>query len=45
MKKLVVKLVILGLMILCMLPVAGATSSDTGVSVCSEEDIEPNWVF
>ena len=45
MKKLVVKWVILGLMVLCMLPVAGATSSDTGVSVCSEEDILPNWLF
>ena len=45
MKKSVVKLVILGLMVFCMLPVVGATSSDTGVGVCSEEDILPNWLF
>ena len=37
MKKIVVKLVILGLMVFCMLPVVGATSSDTGIAVCGEE--------
>ena len=45
MKKELVKLVILGLMVLCMLPVVGATSSDTGIAVCSEEDVLPNWVL
>lgn len=38
MKKLVVKLVIMGLMVFCMLSVVGATSRDAGISVCVDED-------
>lgn len=45
MKKLVVKLVILGLMVLCMLPVVGATSSDTEYKICVNEDIESSWLL
>lgn len=45
MKKLVVKLVIMGLMVLCMLPIVGATSSDAEYKLCIDEDIEPNWLL
>ena len=42
MKKVLIRLLIVGLLVICTLPVAGATNSDTGVSVCGEEDMLPN---